>query len=181
MCQAPLLLLSASSYLQIALNAAGAFTMATLTCTGLATLGSLTCSGRSTLGTLTCNGAVILNAGLSEGDAILSGNVTINGFVDAPGTCWVSGKVSSSGNILGHGGANTFTVSRPTGQAAGAFRITFSAAHWIGANYTVLLTGVGVVPVVRTTNMTSTYFELLLYNSSWTQTDGYFHFMVMNC
>ena len=168
-CTAPLLVTSASAYVTLALSTTAAYTMGALTCTGAAAVGSLTSTGLATVGSLTCNG-----------DATVTGNLQVNGTLNADSLVWASGRITANGTTSSNTGGTDWTVSR---ISTGIFRITFVTAHPMGSSYTVLVTAWGALSYVRYSQNppTSTYFKVVLYTTTVSLVHTPFSFMVMNC
>ena len=75
------------------------------------------------------------------GNATIIRTLEVDGEVNAPGICWVSGRVSSTATPIENSGGNTSTVVRSPGASAGIYRISFPARPLGNGNYTVLVTG----------------------------------------
>ena len=180
----------------------GAMTLANATCsgtlgvTGATTLSTATCSGtlgvtgKTTMTSATCSttlgvtGATNLGGALTcTGAATFNSDVTVNGTLNAIGMVWMTGRVGSTGTPLsGEGAAGSYTVARAASQPAGVWRITFPTHPNGNGNYTINVTGIGMFAFVRYTlnPPTSTYFEVVCYNTSMVLTDTPFSFMVLN-
>ena len=118
------------------------------------------------------------------GTKIALGNtVAITGNVSMPGFLWAAGVVGSTGSKYASTGLVSYTVTRLSGYAAGAWTITFASAHPLGANYVVSVSGRGVVTYVSTNPIpTTTAFVvvILVPGTSTPRIDGVFSFTVLS-
>ena len=92
-----------------------------------------------------------------------------------------AGVVGSTGTKYNPTGQVGFTVARLSGYAAGVWTITF-AAHPLGVNYNVSVTGRGVMAYVANNPApTSTAFSVITLapGTSTPAVDGVFSFMVL--
>ena len=99
-----------------------------------------------------------------------------------PGYLFCAGVVGSTGTKYNATGQVSFTVARLSGYPAGAWTITFSSAHPLGANYVVTVAGRGVYTYVSSNPIpTSTAFVVVMLapGTSTPPIDGVFIFMVL--
>ena len=131
---------------------------------------------------LTINGSTgLISAPTMNATSLQEGGVDIDTiFMKKP---WVQCVINANGTILSNSsvGQQTPTISRTSGQAAGAWDISFSA-HPNSFNYTHYVQirtdsglGFGVV-----SNVSSGSCKVRLYNSSFTLTDYQFSFVIFS-
>jgi hypothetical protein len=91
---------------------------------------------------------------------------------------WVAGRITSTGLIKITSGQQTFTVTKGATNS-GYYKVQWTTGHPNGNAYGILLTTIASYYCTYTSALTSTYFEVYMYNPGGTAADQEFTFTTL--